>query len=90
MGYKTLKVVPKYHTRATTPVNMFCGINTMENEYLKVKINSNGMLMLLKRKPAGNTIISDILRTPVKMAARGNTRHRGLMRNIQLLMNGRL
>ena len=44
MGYKTLKVVPKYHTRATTPVNMFCGINTMENEYLKVKINSNGTL----------------------------------------------
>ena len=38
MGYKTLKVVPKYHTRAATPINMLCGINTMENEYLKVMI----------------------------------------------------
>ena len=44
MGYKTLKVVPKYHTRATTPVNMLCGINTMENEYLKVKITKRTLV----------------------------------------------
>ena len=50
MGYKTLKVVPKYHTRATTPVNMLCGINTMENEYLKVKINSNGTLKVTEKE----------------------------------------
>lgn len=42
MGYKTLKVVPKYNVRANTPVNMLCGAQSMENEYLIVKINSNG------------------------------------------------
>ena len=50
MGYKTLKVVPKYHTRAATPINMLCGINTMENEYLKVKINSNGTLKVTEKE----------------------------------------
>lgn len=44
LGYKTLKVVPKYNTRAKTPKNMLREAQTMENEYLFVKINPNGTL----------------------------------------------
>lgn len=50
MGYKTLKVVPKYKTRATTPVNMLRGAQTMENEYLFVKINANGTLSVTEKE----------------------------------------
>ncbi|MDY3031056.1 MAG: glycoside hydrolase family 38 C-terminal domain-containing protein [Clostridia bacterium] len=44
MGYKTLKVIPRYNTRSATPVNMLSGPQTMENEYLIVKINRNGTI----------------------------------------------
>ena len=50
MGYKTLKVVPKYNTRATTPKNMLHGAQTMENEYLTVKINPNGTLKVTEKE----------------------------------------
>ena len=88
MGYKTLKVVPKYHTRAATPINMLCGINTMENEYLKVKINSNGTLKVTEKETGKE--YDNILRTQAKTAAHGSIKLRKLMRNIQLLMNRRL
>ncbi len=50
MGYKTLKVIPKYKTRAATPVNMLRGAQTMENEYLFVKINPNGTLNVTEKE----------------------------------------
>ena len=44
MGYKTLKVTPKYNTRASNPKSMLSSAQTMENEYLSVTINRNGTL----------------------------------------------
>ncbi len=42
MGYKTLKMQPLYKVRAKNPVTMKKNVQSMENEYLIVTINSNG------------------------------------------------
>ena len=41
-GYKTYKLVPLYNVRSNTPVTMLKKPFVMENEYLRVNINSNG------------------------------------------------
>ena len=50
MGYKTLKVQPLGYTRLTTPVTMLKKPQIMENEYLRVSINSNGTFNVLDKE----------------------------------------
>ena len=46
-GYRTLKLQPLYHVRATTPKTMLKKPQVMENEYLRVSFNSNGTYNVL-------------------------------------------
>ncbi len=50
MGYKTLKLQPLYHVRATTPKTMLKRNQVMENEYLRVSFNSNGTYDVLDKE----------------------------------------
>jgi mannosylglycerate hydrolase len=50
MGYKTLKVRPLGYTRLTTPVTMLKKPQVMENEYLRVSVNSNGTFNVLDKE----------------------------------------
>ena len=50
MGYKTLKVKPLGYTRLTTPVTMLKRPQVIENEYLRVSINSNGTFNTLDKE----------------------------------------
>lgn len=50
MGYKTLKMQPLYHVRAKNPVTMKKSVQTMENEYLSVTLNSNGTYDVLDKE----------------------------------------
>lgn len=44
MGYKTYKVVPVYNVRGKNPKSMLVSAQTMENEHLRVSLNSNGTM----------------------------------------------
>ncbi|MDD6276362.1 MAG: glycoside hydrolase family 38 C-terminal domain-containing protein [Clostridia bacterium] len=48
-GYRTLKLQPLYHVRATTPKTMLKKPQVMENEYLRVSFNSNGTYNVLDK-----------------------------------------
>ena len=50
MGYKTLKVQPLYKVRAKNPVTMKKSAQVMENEYLRVTLNSNGTYDVLDKE----------------------------------------
>lgn len=50
MGYKTLKVIPKYNTRAKNPQTMLTAPYTMENEYLIVSINHDATLKVTDKE----------------------------------------
>lgn len=50
LGYKTLKMQPLYHVRAKNPVTMKKNAQVMENEYLRVSINSNGTFNVLDKE----------------------------------------
>jgi mannosylglycerate hydrolase len=43
-GYKTYKVTPLYDVRGKNPKSMLVAAQTMENEFIRVSINSNGTL----------------------------------------------
>jgi len=49
MGYKTLKMQPLGYTRPETPVTMLKKPQVMENEFLRVSINSNGTFNVLDK-----------------------------------------
>ena len=44
MGYRTYKAVPVKNPRFPQPKTMLASVQTMENEFIMVKINSNGTL----------------------------------------------
>ena len=48
-GYRTLKLQPLYHVRATTPKTMLKKPQVMENEYLRVSFNANGTYNVLDK-----------------------------------------
>ena len=50
MGYKALKVQSIPRERATTPITMLRGVQTMENEYLRVTFNTNGTFNVLDKE----------------------------------------
>lgn len=50
MGYKTLKMQPLYKVRAKNPVTMKTGVQSMENEYLRVTLNANGTFDVLDKE----------------------------------------
>jgi mannosylglycerate hydrolase len=52
MGYKTFKAVPVKNPRFPQPKTICPSVNTMENEFIAVKINSNGT-MDIKDKATG-------------------------------------
>ncbi len=54
MGYKTYCVKPLYNVRSKTPVTMLRSPFVMENEYLRVTINSNGTFDVLDKKSGKN------------------------------------
>ncbi len=50
MGYKTLKMQPLYNVRSKNPVTMKKSAQVMENEYLRVTLNSNGTYDVLDKE----------------------------------------
>jgi mannosylglycerate hydrolase len=54
MGYKTFKVRPVMNPRNSQPITMKIAPQTMENEYMKVAINSNGTLDIFDKTTKEN------------------------------------
>ena len=48
-GYKTYKVTPLYNVRGKNPKSMLVAAQTMENEFIRVGINSNGTLNVTEK-----------------------------------------
>ena len=84
MGYKTFKLQPLYHVRATTPKTMLKRDQVMENEYLRVTFNSNGTYNVLDKENAMRDSATSRIRA--RSVIPGNISLPKTTKHLQLLM----